>query len=97
MPSYPAQAQRLEVEGRVMVRATVALDGSVTQAEVVASAANAAARAAVGELPLHGAEARAAQALDAEALRMVRACRFGAVTGNYTPAQVQIPVRFRME
>ena len=89
MPEYPVLARRLEVQAQVTVRLKVELDGSVSEASIVQSA--------LAGRDWTGLYLQAAQALDAAALRMGKSCRFGAVSGNYAPALVRMPVAFKLE
>ena len=86
-PQYPAIARRMDLQARVGVRLKVALDGSVMAASITRSA---------NDGQLTGLRQQAAQALDDEALRIGKSCRFGAVTGPYLPAMVSLPLDFRL-
>ena len=90
MPVYPPLARRLELEGSVVLRLNVDLQGVVTQAEVLQSATS-------HSGPYTDAKQSALAELDRVAVEAFKRCKFEAVTGNYSPARVRLPVHFKLE
>ena len=74
----------------MVLRLNVDLQGVVTQTEVLQSATS-------HSKPYTDAKQHALAEMDRVAVEAFKHCKFDAVTGNYAPAQLRLPVRFKLE
>ena len=93
---YPARAHRIRMQARLMVRFSVARDGSIENIEVVGFTQlgdGGISSISIGDIPL------ARQALEAEAVRVVRAMPNwypGEINGVVTRGRFTLPITFRI-